>query len=1331
MRSRGTTAKRSGGMRSAAGWLGLVTFLLACLLAQSETDNGVLRSRVYKLRHANSETVKAMLIRLKIGTEYNALSSDALIVTSDRTLDLVKATSVVTLADSATPVEIRPLFVQTETEPGPAPAELAVRLKTMTLGTLLDAPPSGVPNTAIVDTFEGTLIAIGTPETLGMIETAVQAWKNEKSPQAAAEPDVPAMSQEEAKSAADPNAAEKPAEVTPEEEPNQIQTPSLEAAAAEVFGDTKTEEIAAEPNTAEVPVNKEQLATNEFMSQELMETLDAEAKKAEVQQPEPNSLQESAEAIQPEKEEGTAAEDKKAAGEGLRAALMDMVNAAKEKKRLAAEAETKTEPSAATGDKKEEAKQPEGKALTGPELLKSEEELELTITLPEEIEIEALLELVGKQLGLNYMYDPVVLKGQKVMLKVHDGKIKVREMYSLLESVLRFKGFVMTRRDNLVTIVKSENIANIDPVLRHPDEPIQPGDVVVSSIYELKHVSTTTMQNMLTQMRLGSGFNAIPETNTLVITDYAFRMERIREVIAMVDVEGQPRDFHFRQLKYMQALDLVTKVKAMAPQIQGLTITVGGTPTSASQIDPRSTRRPVTAQVPGQPGQPQPPQPVQPQAMATPAPDKQTVYLEADERTNRVLMIGYAGEIEIVNKLIDSLDVGSYDLRVVREYVIQNVEATDVITVLNELGLARVTVSTGQGSQAASQRLAQQRQQVLQPGQPQQPQPTLVSTPAGAAGNVNEPQISLRSATNSLLVNATDEQHKAIELVISHVDVLQKDQRTIREYEIQYVDTQSILDTLTELKIISPRETANSMSSRSTSASSSRSLQQQQMQMPQQVAGMAGDGGLTALPTAEGTEREITAQEPKIAVLASTNSLLVHATPRQHASIAMVIAHADRQLDRMFAPYVVYALENQDPDVLAEVLNKLIQETVKEASGAPTSPSAPDAKIQTKPVAAATLPSGEEQTIKIIPDKDSRSIIVYANKRNQQWVGDLIRKLDEYRPQVLLDVTLVNITRDNEFKFDLDLVSRKGGFAPGGTAMTKLTPIVTPFPAGAVAEGSSNYGTGAAFYSDSNIQAMLDLLDKKNYGRILAKPSILVKDNQEGIIKTENVIYVAEPKVDTVTPATGASSTNTSVSFKEYMAGLTLTITPHIAAENLLQLEIVLDRKDFAAGEDRTITIEGNTYTYPKNTTSSNIDTWSILPDGATIILGGIESLNQGKTINKVPILGDLPLIGLLFRGINEKDVQSRLYVFVKANIIRPGDELTGKSDIERISQKKRKGFEDFESQFQDLQALPGFKPNPIQPEKVLEDDEYFIEALRKKLDASDKPVTVEVPIVE
>ena len=998
MRSGGKAANDFGWMRSAAVWLGALTLALSGLFAYSETGPGVLRSRVYKLRHIDSQTAKSLLVRLKIGTDYNTLSKDVLIVTSDRTLDLVKATSVMTVADRETPAEIRLLLVPTVELPAPKPEELAVRLKTLTLGTLVDGPPVGTPNPAIVDMFEGTLIAIGTPETLTAIETAIEAWKKEKSP------------------ASEPTPAAEPNTVAAANDVQASVPPSLADVAAQIFAETKTEDAGTEPNAIEGKADTVQPAADEVMAPPLMETPDEQVQKTDPNEPtEPTTdttgTEDALREILKQAEQAGQTEDGATAGDSLRAAMEMLLKSAQEEG-PAMESPTKpTEPSAAVEEKKDEAAKPDVKdsrAVTRPTLAaeKAEKELELTMTLPEEVEIEALLELVGKQLGLNYMYDTTILRGQKVMLKIHDGKIKVGELYSLLESVLRFRGLVMTRRDSLVTIVRQQEMGTVDPVLRLPDQPILPGDVVVSSIFELKHVSTATAQNMLTQMRLGTGFSAISETGTLIVTDYAFRMEQIRRVIAMIDVAGAPKDFQSRQSRYMQAADLVPKVKALAAQIQGVSVTVAGQPTAQpgvptavppatrSVIDPR-TGRPMAVPVQAQ----QAAQQAAAQAAAA-STGQETVYLEADERTNRVLMIGYARELETINQLIDSLDVASHDLRFVREYVIQYVEATDVVTVLNELGLARVTVGTTRqtqttaarqqavrpGQQLTPQQLALQQQQ-QQMAQMQQMQQMGQSQQIGSGGaSLNEPYISLRAATNSLLVNATDEQHKAIELVISHVDVMQKDQRTIREYEIQYVDTQAILDTLGELGIITPRMTGVA-ESRSSTATAGRTQQQQMLQQQQMMMqGMGGEfAGPMSLPTADGTEREITAQEPQIAVLASTNSLLVHATPRQHAAIALVIAHADRQLDQIATPYVVYSLENQDPEALAEVLNKLIKETVEEtASGARSAsaaPSAPDARIQTRPTGVITLPSGEEQRVKIIPDKDSRSVVVYANRQ--------------------------------------------------------------------------------------------------------------------------------------------------------------------------------------------------------------------------------------------------------------------------------------------------------------------------------------------------------------
>jgi type II secretory pathway component GspD/PulD (secretin) len=963
-----------------------------------------------------------------------------------------------------------------------------------------------------------------------------------------------------------------------------------------------------------------------------------------------------------------------------------------------------------------------------------EEELELTITLPEKVEIKQLIELVGKQLGLNYIYDENKVRGD-VMLKVHDGKIKVKDCYALLETVLRFKGFVMTRRGNLVTIVPSTELPASDPKIRTAGEPIEPGDVIINSIYALKHINYNTAMNLLRQLSLGTSIIPIVETNTLIITDYSYRMDKIEKVIQILDVPGVPKTYTYRSLQYMQAADLIPRLQKLAAQLENLSITVStssapSVPAGAPmRIDPR-TQQPIPMSVP--------------QPSATPqsaAQQAQSVFLEADERTNRILMIGSEDQLKTVNGLIDSLDVRQYNLRYVKEYEIKYVDALEVINVLNELSLVQIATpqSSGQTGRSTAQAVPQRPGM---PPQPQQPQPQQMvqrsaAAGAGAAEGIDQPSVSIRPNTNSLLVNATEEQHEDIQLVIQYIDVEQKDQRTIKEYEIQNVDVQEIVQTLGDLGIISKQSVANITTSKSSmySGASSGGFGTSRMSggMTNRVTGMPMDQGaqeqtaVASLLTAEGgTIKELITTEPQMSILESTNSLLIHATPRQHASIALVIAHVDRELDRISTPYVIYPLENQKPEELAATLMDLIEGSMSKTSISPSpgmGPS-PGNKIQTEQTGVSNLPKKEEERIRIIADDASNALVVYANKKNQQWVATLIKELDQYRPQVLLDCTLVKITQDESFNYDLDIIGKTYGGATmrGMTAGTTPTAIVgsqANFAQDSFIDARSTSGTGKVFFNSDRVQALLDVIETKGYGRVMSRPKILVNDNEEGNIKTKNTIPIAEVKVITTPYSTGtgtSSTTSNNVEFKDYEAGVELKIKPHISKGNMLRLEITLNKTLFKLNPAVELIIDGvkNSYPSPPDRVSTDVVSIATVPDGSTIVLGGLEEIDQTKDSSKVPILGDLPIVGGLFRKIDNTGSQDRLYVFVKANVIRPSDQIEGLKDIKRVSDKYRESFEDMEQKFQKMQSWPGIKSKPMDPEKVLEDDEY-IQRLRER----------------
>ncbi len=1415
-------------------------------IAAPEDANGVLRSRAYKFRHITSSQAQEMLSQLQIGQSFDVLTDDVLIITSNSSADLLRATEVVTVLDQAEPVEIVVLGVAGPSELLPSTDELIDQLKTVVAGTMSDAPPKGSTNPAIIDRLGEQLIAIGTKPVVTEIDQVLQAWK-EANPAPVAEPEkvVEPEPVVEPVEATEPTIEEEvtpePVTQAPEPEPATVQEPeaaaietdkmpveadvkaetpemtqaeeaaekSLEEIAAELFAQPEkaaeaeksvVEEVVVEtPSETPAAAVENQMTTtedilieersmpseesgqNDFMDDELLKTLETEV----AAQNEQLAAQQAAEAAAKAAAEQKAAEEaaklaaakaaqEQAAQPVVEPKLETMSPAAKQRAEAIAAMREQAEAQAAAAEaakaqdndelrkaieallKPEEPQSAEPQEIEQPETMPAEqtplqqelamlrqqvaelkaakqapteesqtptapskiaakktetefekaigdEMLDTVIDLPQEVELEALVDLVGKQLGLNYMYDAAILKNQKVLLKIHKGKIKVRDLYALLESVLRFKGFIMTRRDDLVTIMRTADMAktNPDPVFRGPDDPIQPGDIIVSSVFQLNNIDANTAKTTLTAMKLtdlANGLQVVAETNTLIVTDYAYRMERIREALDMIDVAGDPKEFEYRQLEYMQAANLVETLKKLIAEMEGVSLEVSsGTPAAPVQTravrtrDPK-TGRTVTKQVPVNTAAP---------AGGAAGAKKDGVYIDIDERTNRVLMIGKRGDLDMLNQLIDTLDVPQQDLKYVREYVIQHVEAVEVVNVMNELGLASVKVTApSQASTPATARTAR--------GQQAQPTPTARPTAATSGkGAGDEPNIAIRPATNSLLVNATAEQHQAIELVIAHVDVVQKDQRTIREYEIQFVDTQEIIDTMTDLGMISSQSVSGGTSSRSSSSrsssrsSSSRSTPpaaaQQEVAAPVALAGIGDDG----------EPGSVTEMEPQISILEATNSLLVYATPRQHKAISLLIAHADRVPETTTTPYVVYALENQSPATLAETLDQIV--SARQTDTAPKT-SSPESKIQTKTPAVSSsgsnIPNQEEENIRIIPDEESYSLIVYANKRNQQWIGELIKELDEYRPQVLLDCTLVEVFKNDEFNYSIDLIAK----TYGGSSIQTDSPVEGTvgnnlFSNRMLSDISSQGGSVTGFLNSQMVQGVLTALQANQYGRIMAQPKILVNDNQIGEIKTQTSTSIPEISSQTTT-TNGVTNTSSNVTFSTYEKGVTLNITPHISKGDMLRLEITLNRTDF--NKQGTFSYDGDDYQIPPDLLSTDVTTIATVPDGTTIVLGGLETVAQSKGQNKVPLLGDLPIVGGLFRGVDNVDGEDRLYVFVKANIIRPGDQIEGIEDIRRVSKKYRAEFEEMEDKFQKLQDWPGIDPKPMTPTKVLEDD--FIE---------------------
>jgi general secretion pathway protein D len=502
-----------------------------------------------------------------------------------------------------------------------------------------------------------------------------------------------------------------------------------------------------------------------------------------------------------------------------------------------------------------------------------------------------------------------------------------------------------------------------------------------------------------------------------------------------------------------------------------------------------------------------------------------------------------------------------------------------------------------------------------------------------------------------------------LESLIDSLDVEQQDLRTLRLYDIQHVGAEEVVKKLQELGIIGGVPTTKRIT----------------------AGARAAPGREPAAPAAAAAvETEPLVEAPQVVVIESTNSLLVNATPEQHIQIATIISFVDSVTLEQAIPYVIYGLENQDPEDLAGVLQQFISETVMDKEG----------KVM------QTVKKTEEDIV-IVPDKNTFSIIVYASKKNQEWIGNLIKQLDKRRPQVLIDAMLVEISEDDGFNYDLQMVARNTVEPNSGMFL----PLAGPFSANRTIEMSSilsGSSIAQGFYSTRHIQALLKLMQTKGYGRVLARPKILVNDNEEGHIDTTTTIYIARTSSQylpsTVTTGGGIENTAiTSTSFDQFPSGIILNITPHISEGKLLRLEINMQRSNQAPPANP------NPDTPPGDKTENNVNTIVTVPDDSTIILGGITQLNQSKDSRKVPFLGDIPLVGGLFRTIDNTSTQTKLYVFVKANILRPSETVAGLPDLEKISDRHRAAVEDSERRFQEYQDWPGVEPEPMEPLRVLE----------------------------
>ncbi len=395
-------------------------------------------------------------------------------------------------------------------------------------------------------------------------------------------------------------------------------------------------------------------------------------------------------------------------------------------------------------------------------------------------------------------------------------------------------------------------------------------------------------------------------------------------------------------------------------------------------------------------------------------------------------------------------------------------------------------------------------------------------------------------------------------------------------------------------------------------------------------------------------------QETLLVADERTNSVLISGDELERARMRKLIDYLDTPLEQSGNVKVVY-LEYADALEIAEVLTKVMKNMNE---------------LDTTEGAKAGKGSSASATIEA--DEGTNALIITAANDEMAALEAVIGRLDIRRAQVLVEAIIVEmeVIDGQDLGLQWLFASSNGAFGSninnGDVKARNIAEAVLPpndddgnpqepslgALAGALA-GTGGLSLGWGQLDDNlNMAVILSALKETKNANILSTPSLLTLDNQEAFITVgQNVPFVTGSFTNTGAGGDGAQ--NPFQTIERENVGITLTVTPHINDGDAIVLDI----------EQEVSSLSGLSVTQSASdiiTNERKIQTKVLAVDGRVVVLGGLIKDDVQDAQQKVPLLGDIPYLGRLFRSDGEKVTKSNLMVFIRSTIIRDNQQLAG-----------------------------------------------------------------------
>ncbi len=412
-----------------------------------------------------------------------------------------------------------------------------------------------------------------------------------------------------------------------------------------------------------------------------------------------------------------------------------------------------------------------------------------------------------------------------------------------------------------------------------------------------------------------------------------------------------------------------------------------------------------------------------------------------------------------------------------------------------------------------------------------------------------------------------------------------------------------------------------------------------------------------------------------------TNSVIVSGDPATRDKMRRLIRRLDSEMERSGNSQVFYLKYSKAEDLV---------DVLKQVSGTLTA---------AKEEAEGTVGSGRE-IVSIAASKHSNALIVTAPQDIMQSLQSVIEQLDIRRAQVHVEALIVEVAEGSNINFGVQWASKDAGlmqFANGtqipigtlGAAISQAKPqkgstvisengatTINPDTNGdlsTLAQLLSGFSGTAVGVVKGDWMALVQAVKNDSSSNVLSTPSITTLDNQEAF-------FMVGQDVPVLTGSTvGSNNSNPFNTVERKKVGIMLKVTPQINEGNAVQMVI----------EQEVSKVEGQT-SLDVVFGERKLKTTVLANDGELIVLGGLMDDQAGESVAKVPLLGDIPLIGNLFKSTADKKEKRNLMVFIRPTILRDGMAADG------VSQRKY-NYMRAEQIYRDEQGL-SLMPHTAQP---------------------------------